>query len=356
MFWRLRGFASLRAVALPAVAAQVQQLTHCGGTRHSAVQKQKEAKAVEQQYEEAMTWCREHEKGASAGAYRKDEHGDWVWPGISQGSLFRRLSGTVDNADPHAARRALLPAEELSIIEVITQKNAHGQGIDRKELGHLVVETLSLRPVLNVGRNYVPLNQAALKIVQAGVPGQDWFAEFFARNPSITEKHACNEEVLRAKWMTPAVSSNHFVKLGDMLARVGILVDGIIADPRRFLNSDECPNPWQGTGGRSKLLAEVGKPCVKLITAAREHSSLDVCVGLDGHLFGPHVIFAGKVYQRQMIPDKKSVPFSHVSVTEKGYQTGGSLLTTLKFWDADLKRRGVPKPVVWTTDGHASRF
>eukprot|EP00966_Prymnesium_polylepis_P181959 4215039-Prymnesium_polylepis.1 len=57
-----------------------------------------------------------------------------------------------------------------------------------------------------------------------------------------------------------------------------------------------------------------------------------------------------------MIPDKKLVPFSHISVTEKGYQTGGSLLATLKFWDADLKRRGVPKPVVWTTDGHASRF
>eukprot|EP00966_Prymnesium_polylepis_P216251 5006150-Prymnesium_polylepis.1 len=73
-----------------------------------------------------------------------------------------------------------------------------------------------------------------------------------------------------------------------MLARAGLLKDGLIIDPRRILNSDECPNPWQGTGGRSKVLAEVGKPCVKLITAAREHSSLDVCVGLDGHLFGPH--------------------------------------------------------------------
>ena len=356
MFWRLRGITSLRSVALPAAAAQVQLFAHCGGSRHDAVQKQKEKKSVEQQYAEAMAWCTENNVKAYAGAYRKGESGERVWPDISQGSLDRRLTGKVDNTDPHASRRALLPTEESQIVEAIKEKNAHGQGIDRKELGHLVMESLALRPVLNRGRNYVPLNQAALKIVEAGEPQQDWFAEFFARNPTITEKHACNEKVLRAKWMTPLVSANHFEKLGAMLLRAGILVDGMVADPRRLLNSDECPNPWQGTGGRSKVLAEVGKPCVKLITAAREHSSLDVCCSLDGHLFGPHVIFAGKVYQRQMIPDKTKVPFSHVSVTEKGYQTGGSLLTTLKFWDADLKRRGVPKPIVWTTDGHASRF
>eukprot|EP00966_Prymnesium_polylepis_P113181 2617477-Prymnesium_polylepis.1 len=130
------------------------------------------------------------------------------------------------------------------------------------------MESLALRPVLNVGRNYVALNQAALKIQKAGEPGQEWFNEFFARHPTITEKHACNEEMLRAKWMTRAVSESHFVKLGEMLARAGLLVDGMITDPRRILNSDECPNPWQGTGGRSKVLAEVGAPCVKLITAA----------------------------------------------------------------------------------------
>ena len=43
-----------------------------------------------------------------------------------------------------------------------------------------------------------------------------------------------------------------------------------------------------------------------------------------------------------MVPDKQAVPFTHISVTEKGYQTGGSLLSTLKFWDRDLQRRQVP--------------
>ena len=43
--------------------------------------------------------------------------------------------------------------------------------------------------------------------------------------------------------------------------RAGIMdADGKITRPAtRLLNSDECPNPWRGTGDRGKLIAEVGK-------------------------------------------------------------------------------------------------
>ena len=78
------------------------------------------------------------------------------------------------------------------------------------------------------------------------------------------------------------------------------LVDeqGRITDPQRFLNSDECPNPWRGTGRFGKVIGEVGAPCVKLVSAARKHSSLDVLIGLDGHLYGAHLIFDGKHIQK----------------------------------------------------------
>ena len=55
------------------------------------------------------------------------------------------------------------------------------------------------------------------------------------------------------------------------------LVDGKIVDPQRVINSDECPNPWNATGGRTKFLGAVGEPCRRLISSAREHTSLDVC-------------------------------------------------------------------------------
>jgi hypothetical protein len=57
-----------------------------------------------------------------------------------------------------------------------------------------------------------------------------------------------------------------------------------------------------------------------------------------------------------MIPDRSKVPNSKISATAKGYQTGSTLLETLKIWDRQLTERGVPKPVVWTTDGHSSRL
>ena len=78
--------------------------------------------------------------------------------------------------------------------------------------------------------------------------------------------------------------------------------EGNILDPRRMLNSNECPNPWRGTGDRGKVIGEAGKPCVKLVTSARQHTSLDVLIGMDGHLYGPHIIFQEAWVQKQMIP------------------------------------------------------
>ena len=178
MFYKLRGIASLRWAALPLAAAQ--SLSHgpaarCGGSKHDAVQKHKVQLSETDQYEQAAAWCNENKGkygcGAAAAVNRKSESGELLWPDISQGSLNRRLNGTVSIADPHATRRALLPSEELAIIQTCKLKNLHGQGIDRQELSYLVMESLAMRPVLNAGRNYMPLNQAAKKMVAAGHPG-----------------------------------------------------------------------------------------------------------------------------------------------------------------------------------------
>ena len=79
-------------------------------------------------------------------------------------------------------------------------------------------------------------------------------------------------------------------------------------------------------------------------------------VGMDGFLYDAHIIFKGEYIQRQMIPPKSKVPNCKISVTTKGYQTGTTLLETLRHWDKQLNTRGVPKPLVWTTNGHASRL
>ena len=62
------------------------------------------------------------------------------------------------------------------------------------------------------------------------------------------------------------------------------------------------------------------------------------------NLYGAHLIFKGEYIQRQMIPDKSKVPGAKISATAKGYQTGSSLLETLKIWDRQLQSRNIPKP------------
>ena len=81
-----------------------------------------------------------------------------------------------------------------------------------------------------------------------------------------------------------------------------------------------------------------------------------MCGVAKGYLYDPHLIFSGKDIQRQVVPQGDKIEDLVISVTEKGYQTGATLLATLKHWDKQLLARGVPKPVVWMTDGHASRL
>jgi hypothetical protein len=63
---------------------------------------------------------------------------------------------------------------------------------------------------------------AANNILNAGEVGQGFFARFFAAHKDLSEKKACSEEIMRAKWMTPEVSQAHFAKLKATCERAGL--------------------------------------------------------------------------------------------------------------------------------------
>ena len=258
------------------------------------VASQREQEAKKEQHAAALAWCAEKDKGAYAAVNATDADGKALWPLITRTSLQQRIHGDTDYQDPHASSRTLTTKEEEGLVEVCKLLNRHGQGIDRAHLGRLVIDSLVLRPTLNKGRAYMPLSHNAKEMLRSGSPTHKFYQRFFVAHPDISERNPCNEEMLRVKWMTPKVSADHFTYLAMCLEYCGILVDGEIIDASRVLNSDECPNPWQGTGGRTKLIAAVGEPCKKLIHAARENTTLDVMIGLDGYLFDPHLIFKGK--------------------------------------------------------------
>jgi len=243
-------------------APLLQQMTaQCGGkSKHDQIEKYKVEAARAAQLKEATAWCDETGRKGYAAAHRKTDDGEWFWPLVTEGSVNRRLRGEVDNEHPFAAKSVLTPKEEADLVATCKELNEHGQ---------------------------------------------------------------CSEEILRAKWMTPEVSQSHMEKLKATLERAGLLDEhGAIKDPRRVLNSDECPNPWRGTGDRGKTIAAVGAPCV---SAA-------------GFLYDAHLIFKGEYVQRQMIPEKGKIPNCKISATDKGYQTGSTLLETLKHWDTPAAR------------------
>ena len=352
---RISAFAFAPAAALLNTSAS----TFCGGSKADLKQKEKDEAARREQYAAAMAWVNADERRtAYAASVLKAEDGESkVWPLISERSLYNRLYNGVDNDQPFKAQAILTRQEELDIVAACKELNRHAQGIDRAQLGQMVLDSLRLRPLINRGRHYEPLSANARQMLKNEKVGQAWFTHFFAKPHGITEKRPCSEEILRAKWMTKENSVKHFAFLTACLERAEIIdpTTGKITDPRRVLNSDECPNPFGGTGHRGKVIAEVGLPCRRLVSSARKHTSLDVCVGLDGHLYDPHLIYPAKHIQRSMIPKGDKLE-TFISVTEKGYQTAGSLLPTLKHWDKDLQKRKVPKPVVWMTDGHVSRI
>ena len=212
--WRLFG-SNFRSAALclgPAAAlVHVAPTAQCVKSKHAAAEHAKKEEARRNQYAEAMEYCNgDASKAYSASVQRVDDGEALRWPLISYRGLHDRLLGKVDNAQPFAHSAVLTVAEEADIVEACKDLNRHGQGIGRKELGKLVLESLELRPLVNRGRKYTPLSFNAKEMLQSAKVHQSWFVNFFANHPDISERQPCPEEIARAKWMTKGELSQAF--------------------------------------------------------------------------------------------------------------------------------------------------
>jgi hypothetical protein len=236
---------NLRSAAFVAAPAITILNVHASPTlcvgKHDAVSHAKEERERRIQYTAAMAWCAEDSKNTAYLAAKADEDGNKKWPLISRRGLMDRILGKVNNSMPYEKNSVLTHDEELAIKEACKELNRHGQGIDRAQLGRMVIDSLELRPIVNRGRKYTPLSANAKKMLETGTVGQGWYTAFFAEHTDIKEKQPCSEEIARAKWMTKSNSLLHFERLGATMNSIpGFIVNGKVADPRRWLNSDEC--------------------------------------------------------------------------------------------------------------------
>ena len=156
-FFGAKMFSCVLPRAALCVAPLLQQsISACG--KHEDVTRYKlEAERTTQMKQAAVAWCKAEGKNGYAASHRKGEDDDWLWPLVTEGSVNRRLSGAVDVERPWQAHSVLTPEEEADLVETCKELNLFGQGVDREQMGKMVLDSLLLRPALNAGRDYTGL-------------------------------------------------------------------------------------------------------------------------------------------------------------------------------------------------------
>ena len=207
---------------------------------------------------------------------------------------------------------------------------------------------------------------------------QDWFARYFAEHADKIKWHVPeNIDTQRAATNTEEALEADFegiYGLRQELIKTGIIdpETDVIADPRRVLNRDELPQfiDYGTNKGNAKPKvagSSSNRPPVQPNSSNRTSNTVDMTIGLDGFQYGLHVLMERTTITEDLCIeqfakfDKKIneqfgvSTYGLISTTERGVQTGSSLLEVYRMLDKELTDRGVPRPVVMLTDAHASR-
>jgi hypothetical protein len=157
----------------------------------------------------------------------------------------------------------------------------------------------------------------------------------------------------------------------------------VIADPRRILNADETPQPFDMAqkGRRAKVAKRKGSAVRASDTENKETLTVNMCWDLSGHNYGVQLVTKRKTLSEDMVIEAPkgarqfddTVDTVHmqthsclISRTKEGIQTEESFIQYLRAldeWitqrsDAEVKAGGKPieRPVVLMLDNHASRY
>ena len=106
------------------------------------------------------------------------------------------------------------------------------------------------------------------------------------------------------------------------------------------------------------------KEYCSVFTAEEEETIVWECVtvhpfvSFSGYVAMCHIIFKGKGISQQMAPLEAvtNTPHLLISANDSGSQDHITLLAAYKEFDSYLEEKGIEKPVVVLSDGHASRF
>eukprot|EP00958_Prasinococcus_capsulatus_P023688 scaffold3586_cov404-Prasinococcus_capsulatus_cf.AAC.26 len=360
-----------------------------GNARYNARSDASQAKA--EQLHAALTYC--CEQGCGAVKALKDNK----WPLLSKAALGRSLcklrqEQVHGQVDLHkfavtactASNRILTAEEEDYLVQYCVACHDQNVACTKQDLERVTLKLLQLRRGLRSkfrgSRKYVALSRAATQALQKGRLSDEFFDRFYALHRDALKRVVpVQAEAERVRQATEENIHEHFYAphglVSELLACSILDPETLtIADPSRLINIDELPQfvDYHTETGGGKVLryaSRTGKKTATVATAAnRESITVHMTIGLDGFLYGLVILLARSQFTASMIPDEMEVftekideeakfsTYGMVALTERGMQTGQTLLESMRQLDSELSARGVKRPVVIMSDQHASRF
>jgi hypothetical protein len=288
----------------------------------------------------------------------------------SLSSVKRRFYSNITkaispDARPYEDNLVITSAERKELVEYLVQHNKEAMGLKPADVSPIVIRILKARLQANKkeDRSSVPLSPNALTVLAKGCVGQAWFDLFHAEfQEELARRKPQPVSIQRLMWCTENVVKDHFARLKSLLLRKGILVEttpGVWRiDGKRVVCKDEMPQPLDGGpgGGRGvKVYCCPRDVCRKLQAQNREHVTVDTTIGMDGHIYWPHVIIDNKTIASDIVLGEDVIENALISNQENAWQDHRTFKASIVFLRKELRKRGITDDVVLLTDGGPGR-
>ncbi|CAH1978091.1 unnamed protein product [Acanthoscelides obtectus] len=224
--------------------------------------------------------------------------------GVPISVICQRLTGkrrTPIGSVARARKPALSAEVENTIERCILTRAQYGYPCDKNELQDLVktyVESKELQTSFKNNR-----------------PGDDWYYDFLKRHPTLSVKKPELLQKLRKDARKPEVVYYNFYKI---LRQTLISKDLISPDKACFIyNADESgfpsdPSCLRPIGQKGRSLCRVSGG------SGRENTTMVACIGADGSVLPPLVVFKGAAVQTRWVSEK-GYPGTRYTTSSNGW-------------------------------------
>jgi len=334
------------------------------GSREHYVTKVAVESEYDKQHAAAVIYCNKYKCKAQRGISlaRLDE--PQCWPLVTLWSLKRALKekaseGLLEDIQVSQSidRRSLLTIVERNDLAAGMYASAErGDGYSKTDRNEMVLDILRWRDDRNRkgGRNFQRLSNAAKVALDENFVGRAFWRKFYKDFPVLDRKFVVETALNRAKNCSGLTGIAHIEAIIETLFLAGIY-DKVTGRMKPGMEGnliwlDECCNffNYDMLRGSNRMTTCIrGTSAKNLVQQNRNTFSIDAAMGSDGHMYHPHVLFAGDSMTSDMVPDcVTALEYMMITNNACGVQTGTTFLARLKNLEKEARARGVKGPIV----------